>query len=113
MEDCFLQRPLPPLHPNVRSTALCPLYGPLSPLLPYVLSKTLCLFHGPMSPLRLYATSTALSPLFDPVSGLRPYVPPPLPPLLRLIPSTALSVPSTASVLLSALCALYGPLSPL
>jgi HAMP domain-containing protein len=81
-----------PQQPSILSTALCllfspfPLYGPLSSLGPLP-STALCLLYSSF-------------PLYDhlsPLSSLRPSV-----------PSTALC-PSTST----ALCPLYGPLSPL
>ncbi len=114
-----------PLRLSVHSTTLCllygplPLYGPLSlycrlsnlgPSVPSATPTAVCLLHGPLSPLRPSVPSKAIGPnRHSPLSHSGPiphyglYPPPPNGPLSPLRPS----VTSTA------LCHIYGSLSPL
>ncbi len=90
---CTLYGLMSPLLPSATFTAICPLYGLMSPLRPYATSK-----NGPLS---LIWPSTFYSLL----SSLQPFPtlwPSKVPPPLSL----------TASVSSTALCPLYGPLTP-
>jgi hypothetical protein len=105
----FHNGPIPPLQPPVPFTASITLLGPLSSLRLSFSSMAFCTLYGRLSPLQPSSVpSMNFRPLCNPPSPLCPSSPlRPFDRSMALYPFPMTSVPFTA------LCHLFGPLSPL